>query len=1280
MARLEVRLLGGFSLGKDGVPLEQPPLRAARSLLAFLILNRDRAHTRDLLSGMFWPDFEESRARRRLSQALWQIQSALGSDGGGPDGQFILGTADSIRFAPGDDFWLDVDEYEVAMGAILNTEARSRDVGPALEAIGLYHGDLLAGFYDDWLFHDQDRLRTSFLGGLRAAVELTMAKGDYEAALTLARRLAQEDEFDEEAHRTVMRVAVLLGRHQDAIRQFEECRRLLDEELGSKPSAETLALYEATLADRDTGGRSRGITDESPLFTSAEKAPFVGREGERRRLAEVLDNALDGRGAVVLVEGESGVGKTRLLAEIAEDARWRGMDVLWGRSAPSGGRPFGPLSDALSAIDDLRVRQLAARVEPPWLEVIEPLLPTRGDADTGTSAGHSQRRADDQQRMHEAITAAMRGLASLSPTLIVIEDVHWADDDTIRALDHLAEHVAGERLVVAVSYRHGEARDRHDVWKLLRELDRLEACERISLTPYSPAQTEELIRRSLSLNEVAQDFSERLHRDTGGIPLFIVETLRALYEKDDLDVASVVTEESQPTRDRLPITPTMHALIRHRLEGLDPASKETLELVAVHDGSLLLEEVIAASALPDTDSLDAIDDLVRRRLLVGADGDFGIEHELMRRVVYDDLPLSRQLDLHRRIALAIEQRRPNEVELLAHHFATARETERAAHYMQRAADHALTVHAYDTAALHLERASEALAQLGAAPDDQFSVACLLEEVLDVLGRRDEQEHALAVMAANATGPEVSDVHRRRAWWLANQDRFAEAEPEAGTALDVARQLDDGGRAVAALTTAGMIACFAGRAAEGVALLEEAVDLDDADERQQADARNALGHNLIDLQRFGEAESQLLAALTLYESIGDARGEAEVLGVLGSLRVQRGQPAGAETAFEQAISISRRIGYRHGEAVNQMNLAILQAITNRLGPSLATFDSAAETYRLMGNQRGHALVQSNAGWLWHALIGDDDHARDLVDQAMGTYTEIGDVRGQAQCLGTLASIEGKAGDGARATALFEQALSLTTEAGDAWLTAQTLREFAYFELEHGDPERGVAHALEAERLCTDHGMNDLVIGVRALLARLLLRQGEVDRAHRAAESAMREIRPGIGFAYMIPFTFAEVLLAEGETEKASRLIATAHDRLNEALAELPEEIRSSALANVPDNAAILAISRDLRGEVAARSLPALDAPAGRPLTAADLVTVEWTLHHPSDTDAPGKVARRRNRLLRLIQEANEQGAAPSLADLVDVLDTSSATVRRDLAELRQDHPTITTHGSRIRHSS
>jgi DNA-binding SARP family transcriptional activator len=1268
---LEILLLGGFQLRRDGSMLDPIPLRAARSLFAYLILNRDRAHTRDLLAGLFWGDMPDSRARRRLSQALWQIQNVIGDE-------YLKTTAESVRFEPDAAFWLDADEFEwtVEQTAPAAVASRSEEADLLARAVDLYRGDLLAGFYDDWMIPHQERLRERFLGVLERLCDLTMARGDYENALIRARLLAQHDPMREEAHRRVMRVAVLLGRHNEAIRQYERCWRILDEELGAEPSPETTELYEATVADREAGGQAVPPVVESPLFEADLAVPFVGRDRERSLLVRHLDDAIDGEGSIVLLEGEAGVGKTRLMAEIAEDARWRGMDVLWGRASPSGGRPFGALAEALEAgLTSLRARQLAEILAPVWRDPLIPLLPALGE---GVEVGVAPplRRADEQSRMREAMTLAFQGLAGLDPMVVIIEDVHWAAEDTVQALAHLSGRVSGHPIVLVVSYRHAEARERADVWELLRTIDRRGKCERISLAPCTPAQTEELIRKSLGLPEINAAFSERLHRETGGIPLLILETLRALHEQGALDDAAASGGAPGREESGLPLTPAVHALLRHRLAGLTDPSKRVLDMVAIHDGGLALGEVVDASDLEDRETLVALDDLTRRRLIDEVGGRYAVGHELMRRVVYDDQTLSDRLDLHRRVALAIERTRPDQVEILAHHFTLARIPDRSAGYLERAAERAQAVHAYEAAAHHLADAVEALETVGAPPGRLLASASAWEEVLDTLGRRDDQAQALEIMEDCAPAEAMSDVHRRRAWWLAHVDRFDEATTEAQRAFDLARDAGDADGTVGAISALGMIACFAGAAAEGVVHLEKAASFESVGRRQEADARNALGQNLIDLQRFDEAESNLVAALSLYGSLDDKRGQAEVLGMLGMLKMERGETDAAEAHFRRAIEISTAIGYRHGEAVHQMNLGILHTLSSQISAAIARYESALAVYDDLQNDRGRALVLSNTAWTRHAFLGEDLLAEGEISAALEVYERIGDDRGRAQCLGVLGSIMARKGSAIEAADLFRDAASLAERLQDSWLGVQILKEWAASELARGATDSALAHAQSALTMARSMGIDELAVNVEALIGRVLLASGQVEEAFGLTSRAIGKLTPGVEFGHLVAFSHASVLAAMGRWAEADSYFEIAHDGLLRLLTGLSEERKAAALDRVPAHQAVVTAWRSRQPTIVFRRIASILAPSGRKLREDETVLVAWTVATPEDEAIPEERERRRSKVIRLCDEAANQEACPTVEDLAVALDVSVATIRRDLAALRASGEVLATRGSRM----
>ncbi len=1278
MASLEIRLFGGFEMRLGGVPLDPLPLRAARSLLAFLVMNRDRPHSRELLAGTFWPRLPDAHARRRLSQALWQVRASL-RDLEEFAGPLVLVTGDAIRCNPDADLWLDVEHFEQA----IEEASRAANIGLTervrllKSAAHLYRGDLLDGFYDDWALLDREHLRESFLRALEVLTDLLMGRSDYEAALVYARALTQHEPFREEAHQRVMRLMVLLGRHAEALHQYERCRQILADELDTRPSQATDDL-------RQAAARERAIADESPrpwhttaCAESDDEVPLVGRERERSLIRQRLDATLAGSGGCILVEGDAGVGKTRLIREATEDARWRGMDVFWGSATDHSRRPYAPLAEALTGgLTPLRSQQLMHRLAAIWRRPLSYLIPTLSlpERSDPRVASHLHP-TDERTLMMEAVAMAFLTLADIAPLMLVLDDMHLADLDTIQAVTRLGAQAEPHRIALVVTYQRSQAREEPAIWNMLRSFDQQLSSTRISLAPFSAHQTEALIRHCLRLPSADTDLTTRLHQETGGLPLLIIEVLRSVQDSGPPEEPTD-TNRSRAIPERLPLTIAVAQLVRDRISKLSDSSRAVANLLAVHPGDLALEEMIAALGVSDGAVVAALDDLIRKGLVVEKTGGYQLGDTLLGRVLYSDLPESLRLVLHKNVALTLERHRPTEVELLARHFSTANMLDRAAHYLELAAAHAISLSAYDTAAHHLAQALSAIDGVGGPPEREFRIAARLEEVLDILARRDEQGTALDRMHRTADADAISVVSRRRSWWLAHQDRFVEAEAEAHQALELARSTGDNGRVVAALSTLGMIACFVGRAADGVIYLEEAATFRGANLRQQADARNALGQNLLDLQRFEDAEPQLLAALALYSELHDERGQAEVLGTLGTLRMEMGEPNLAETTIVRAIEISRQIGYRHGEAVYQMNLGILQAMTNRPHTAIQAFTQAANTYVTIGNRRGQALVLSNAAWLRHSLLGDDEGAGRDSREALSVYQQIGDPRGQAQCQATIGSIRYRGGKVEEAGAYLQQSLDGARQAQDSWMEAQILKEWARCDLEAELADRGLHRANTALLLCSNFGFRDLATSVRALRGRLLISIGHLEEALRATTESIEALQTGVDGAHLVLFAHGLALSSLGRQAEADRFVDRAYRQLHSLLRDLPDEDREVALARVPAHREVLSVWAERQPRKIQQKLARVDAPKGRPLSDSERVHVTWTVCCPDDLAAQSVVSRRHRRLLRLISEAATQGAVPTVADLAAGLGTSVATTRRDLASLRQQGHRITTRGSRL----
>ncbi|MFX1412053.1 MAG: BTAD domain-containing putative transcriptional regulator, partial [Promethearchaeota archaeon] len=208
MTPLRIHLFGSLSLFWDDQPLPPVPGTAARSLLAYLVTYRAQPHTRDLLAGTFWPDLPDTVARRRLSQALWQIRRALAPVRDALDVDVLLAEGDTVQLNPHLPLWLDVDEFLVK-SQIPNPKAQSGESGVGVwglgfgilrDAVALYRGEFLAGYYDDWVLTERERLREILLQVLERLIDACKAQGEYEEALVYARQLVGQDPWREEAH------------------------------------------------------------------------------------------------------------------------------------------------------------------------------------------------------------------------------------------------------------------------------------------------------------------------------------------------------------------------------------------------------------------------------------------------------------------------------------------------------------------------------------------------------------------------------------------------------------------------------------------------------------------------------------------------------------------------------------------------------------------------------------------------------------------------------------------------------------------------------------------------------------------------------------------------------------------------------------------------------------------------------------------------------------------------------------------------------------------------
>jgi len=1266
---LQLRLLGGLLIESEGRILPRIPSRPGRSLFAFLVINRDRQLSRDLLAGMFWPDMADNQARRRLSQALWQIQTLF--TGAGVTDTLIVATPNAVRFDPGADFWLDVEVFEAAVEPLKDgpgSGPMSAETASALiEAVDLYRGDLLAGMYDEWVRVDQQRLRLLYFRALSHLATFYKSRGEFEEALGFARRLALLEPLREEAHRDVMRLCLLSGRPNEALLQYEVCYSTLADELGTEPEPATTDLFESIAAQRLSGRRPFVPAVRSPLFDLATPMPMVGREMPRTAAIDAIEAALAGRGGTVLVEGEPGIGKTRLLEAMAEDANWRGFGVLWGEARQGdAARSYHPLATALGgALSRLRSEQLAAQVDDLWLGELSRVVPGLRELLPEVPPVATLEPSEEAGRMREAISRAIVGLGRITPHLVILDDFQWADDDTIAAITDLAAAIQDAPVVLCLSYRAQEARDRPETWDGLRKVDTLGRVRRVSVEPLSQAETAELIRVSSSARDDAA-LVGRIYGETGGNPLFVLETLRALHEHN------VAVAEAEEAVDEFPLPATVQELISRRLASLSRADRSVLDLFAV--AGLEADANIIATALdrPRAEFFEGLDILVSRGILFERDHRYRFRHEQVRRVVLEDLAGGQAERLHQALASALEQLTPTDSEAIAHHFAMAGLGTAAQPYALRAAERAQAMRAYATAANHYQTALS----VGAVGDhERLEVLFGYEQVLDVLGRRDDQAVVIADMRslADADGEHRAAVLRRAAWHSAHTDRFDEARQAASDALTHDVVAGDEHAMAEDRLVLGMIGLWSGDLAAAVDHLREGAALAST-AAQQAQLRRALGSALSAVQEYEEAAHEAEEALALFGAADDRRGQAEALGLLGVITMERGQAGRAVSHYDRAVRLCREIGYRHGEAVNLGNRGNALWYAGRIPDALASFGEAIDLFRSMGNRRGEALVQANAASIHHSVVGDDATAGAYSRSALAYFVEVENEDGAAQVLCNLADIERRAGQLTAAAEHIRNGLAAVERAGNRWLEVQLLSSKAQLLLTAGDHEGAAVAIASGLSLCRELGLSDFETGLLSLSGLARLAAGDVAGAQAATAEAVRMVSPGTDQDYLVPYRHGLVLEAAGMGDEAAAAFADAGELLTRRLEDLTADQRSSALATPEHRAIVDATSRHDPTTRRVR-LARRDVPTGRPLTEADFVVVVWTVAMPEDDAIADQGERRRHRLRRLLAEAESSHAAATIPELAGALGASARTVRRDLQALRRAGVPVLTRGSR-----
>jgi DNA-binding SARP family transcriptional activator len=700
----------------DGLRGKQVPL-----LLAYLLLNRTRHVGREELIGALWPEQAPVSQDAALRTLLSRLRSALG-------GETLVGRDELILNMPAP-VWIDLEaaatEVERAQHALAGNDVRSA-WALAQVPLNIASRGLLPGAQAVWLEPRRRELEDVRLQALEVVgrAGLIMGGTQLASAERAARTLIESEPYRESGHVLLMETLEAGGNVAEALRAFDRLRTLLRDELGTNPSPDTMAVYERLLRPDQ---RRRPAEEESerpqvPIELPAElvvraAAPLVGRQDELTALGRLWERARERRtlereanGRIVLLAGDAGIGKTRLVAELARIAYESGAFVLAGRSPEETLVPYQPFLEALRhyvlSAPFAQLRSAAREYGPELARLIPELRRRVPDLPAPVSAEPETER----YRLFEAVVGLMHEISTIAPVVLVLDDLQWADRPTLLLLRHLARAPQPTRLLILGAYRATETR-LDGFAEALAELRRERLVTELEIGGLAEDETAELVRILTGVMPSGA-FTRTLQAETEGNPFFIEEIVRHLAEAGvKIDVASA--HEIQ----RFGLPEGVKDVIARRLSRLDAQAIEWLRVAAVVGRDVdaqLLEQV---ATLDEDQFLNSLDEALAAGLVVetpARPGRYSFSHALIRETLYDGMSAPRRGRIHRRVGEALEARHSDrDLTALALHFTRAagqQDAEKAIQYARRAAEQATKMLAHEEAAEHYARALEVLSQ------------------------------------------------------------------------------------------------------------------------------------------------------------------------------------------------------------------------------------------------------------------------------------------------------------------------------------------------------------------------------------------------------------------------------------------------------------------------------------------------------------------------------------------------------------------------------------------
>ncbi len=903
---------------------------------------------------------------------------------------------------------------------------------------------------------------------------------------------------------------------------------------------------------------------------------LVGREEKFQEIKDMLDRIREEPGKAILISGDTGIGKTRLVEELKRLAIDQDFDFLKGKCHHEAPEPYQPFKSALDKF--LEIEKEMGKFE----SVISPSQKADGKVQT--------RQMFDAQRksVFYGTTKFLETLTEYRPLVLFLDDLQWADKGTLNLLDYMTDKLKDKPVLIVCTYRPGDVSEDDPLSETMRRMSRKRLYEEIELKPLETESIEKLIKEITQVEEVPKEFVKGIEEKTNGNPLFIKENVNQMIEEKLIDPV----EGSFPSESKIVLVPdVVQDVIEKRVYKLNDDVRDILQLGSVIGRKIPFELLAEASEQDELEILEKIDELLENNIWREhpREESFLFSHDLLVDTIYQGTGkwLERK-SLHNKVAEAIENIYESQIEekysILGRHFKIGEQYERSFEYFKKAGEKAERVYSHEDAVERYRESLEAAEKAESVDEEElFFLMEKVGEAVDIIGDSEEARKYFDRALTKAEDVEKKRrAYRKIARCWSNQGEFKKVISTADKGLSLydeegimmekkveeseverdLEELEDSPEICRLLSQKGWALRRIGKSEEAKKIFEEelekAKDIDDVSVLSQAyhdlgslqGSSMYMNKNMEYLQKSIDLRKEILQD---EESFEQKYGLSRSYNNVGIFHLQRGNLNKSLEYLKKALDLHREINNKLFEAKTLINLAIIYTHKGELEKTEDILDDAFDMMRAIEDKQGLSRAEVNEALLYIEK-GKIDKALDDFESSLETFEEIGNKIGVASTyIGMSRSFMFK-GDMEKSKEYIEKAYEIAGEIKSEQVKVDALIQYGRLERLTGDPVEAVElHEKNMKNADEDGRMVSLLMN-RAELIEDYIAKGELDRARELLEQKDEEDLD-------IPDINNKFQLVQGILHREEGNLEEAEDEFKRCLEEAKELSKKYRIARI-----------------------------------------------------------------------------------------------------------------------